>query len=142
MLEKPSLMTRIIVAKSTGFVLGLIGMLSLPFLVPDAPWTLRIAAVLWYTTLGAIIGVFGVFNWHPILKMPFPWWFRAPVIGAWMNLLVALFAYDMLGPMTQAVTGGVLSSPYWFALEGAVLGYIIGFMATKFGGEGPETAGR
>ena len=142
MLEKPSLMTRIIVAKSAGFVFGLIGMLALPALVPDAPWTLRIAAVLWYTTLGAIIGMFGVFTWHPILKMPFPWWFAAPCIGAWMNLLVALFAYDTLGPMTEAVTGGVLSSPYWFALEGAVLGYIIGFLATKFGGEGPETAGR
>lgn len=141
MLEKPSLMTRIIVGKTTGFVIGLIGLIALPLFVPDATWMLRIAAVLWYTTLGAIIAVFGVFNSHPMLKLPLPWWVRAPSVGAWMNLLAALFAYDRFGSLIETASGGMLSSPYWFVLEGAVVGYLIGLLATKFGGEGPETAG-
>jgi hypothetical protein len=35
--------------------------------------------LLWYTTLGAIIGVF---TWHPVLKLPLPWWIRAQALGA------------------------------------------------------------
>ncbi len=34
---------------------------------------------------------------------------------------------------------GALASPFWFALEGAIAGIIIGYFATRFGGEGKET---
>ena len=37
---------------------------------------------------------------------------------------------------------GILSSPFWFAAEGAVIGLIIDYLATKFGGEGKETVGK
>jgi len=37
---------------------------------------------------------------------------------------------------------GVLSSPFWFTAEGAIIGLIIGYFATRFAGEGEETAGR
>jgi hypothetical protein len=37
---------------------------------------------------------------------------------------------------------GALSSPFWLVAEGAVVGLLIGYFATRFGGEGPETAGR
>ena len=33
----------------------------------------------------------------------------------------------------------ILSSPFWFVAEGAMAGLVIGFAATRFGGEGPET---
>lgn len=32
-----------------------------------------------------------------------------------------------------------LSSPYWIIIEGAIVGLIIGYFATKYGGEGKET---
>lgn len=54
----------------------------------------RWALLLWYTTMGVIIGVYGFFTYHPILKSPFPWWFRASLIGAWMNLVLSLFIYE------------------------------------------------
>ena len=38
--------------------------------------------------------------------------------------------------------GGALSSPFWFAAEGAIIGLIIGFFATRYGGEGADTAGK
>jgi hypothetical protein len=144
MFEKPSLITRIAVGKGVGFAVGLAGFLLLPLFAPEAGWLIRWGVLLWYTTLGAIIGVFGVFTWHPILKLPMPWWFRAPLLGAWMNFVLTFFAYDVMTEMMVAMFGaeGVLTSPFWFTLEGAVVGLLIGYLATRFGGEGKETVGR
>ena len=144
MFEKPSLITRIAIGKGVGFVVGLVGFLSLPYFAPEADWLIRWGILLWYTTLGAIIGVFGVFTWHPILKLPMPWWVRAPFLGAWMNFVLTFFAYDTMKDMLVAMFGadGVLTSPFWFTLEGALVGLLIGYLATRFGGEGKETVGR
>jgi hypothetical protein len=144
MLEKPSLITRIAIGKGVGFVVGLAGFLSLPYFAPEAGWMIRWGVLLWYTTLGAIIGVFGVFTYHPVLKLPLPWWVRAPFLGAWMNFVLTFFAYDTMKDMLVAMFGadGVLASPFWFTLEGALVGLLIGYAATRFGGEGKETVGR
>ena len=143
MFEKPSLVTRIAIGKSIGLLIGLIGFITLPFFLPEAGWLFRWGILLWYTTLGAIIGVFGVFTWHPVLRLPMPWWFRAPLVGAWMNFVLVFFAYaEMQAVMTSLFgAGGRLSSPFWFAAEGAVVGLVIGYVATRFGGEGKETIG-
>ena len=144
MFSNPSLTTRIAIGKAIGFLVGLAGFVFLPWFMPEAGWLIRWGILLWYTTLGAIIGVFGVLTWHPVLKLPMPWWVRDPFIGAWMNFVLTFFAYDMLKQAMEAVFGldGVLSSPFWFVAEGAVVGLIIGYVATRFGGEGVETAGR
>ena len=144
MFSNPSLTTRIAIGKAIGFLVGLAGFVFLPWFMPEAGWLIRWGILLWYTTLGAIIGMFGVFTWHPVLKLPMPWWVRDPFIGAWMNFVLTFFAYDMLKQAMEAVFGldGVLSSPFWFVAEGAVVGLIIGYVATRFGGEGVETAGR
>jgi len=33
---------------------------------------------------------------------------------------------------------GMLSSPFWFVTEGAIIGFIIGYFATRIGGEGAK----
>ncbi len=144
MFEKPSLVTRIAIGKGIGFLIGLIGFIFLPFFVTEAGWLIRWGILLWYTTLGAIIGVFGVFTYLPVLKLPMPWWIRAPFLGAWMNFVLTFFAYDTMKDMLVTMFGaeGVLTSPFWFTLEGAVVGLLIGYLATRFGGEGAETVGR
>jgi hypothetical protein len=144
MFEKPSLVTRIAIGKGVGFAVGLAGFIFLPFFVPEAGWLIRWGILLWYTTLGAIIGMFGVFTWHPILKMPMPWWLRAPILGAWMNFVLTFFAYDTMKDMLIAMFGpeGFLASPFWFALEGALFGLLVGYLATRYGGEGKETVDR
>jgi hypothetical protein len=144
MFGNPSLMTRIAIGKAIGFLFGLAGFIFLPYFLPDAGWLLRWGILLWYTTVGAIIGVFGVFTYHPVLKLPFPWWFRAPLLGGWMNFVLTFLAYDTMQSMMVSLfgEGGVLSSPFWFTAEGAILGLIIGYFATRFGGEGEETVGR
>ena len=144
MFDKPSLVTRIAVGKGIGFLIGLIGFIFLPFFLPEAGWLIRWGILLWYTTLGAIIGVFGVFTYLPVLKLPMPWWIRAPLLGAWMNFVLTFFVYDTMKDMLVTMFGaeGVLTSPFWFTLEGAVVGLLIGYLATRFGGEGAETVGR
>ena len=141
MFENPSLITRIAIGKMLGFALGLIGLIVIPFIWPDSSWMERLGFLFWYTTVGAFIGLVGVFTWHPMLKMPMPWWFRSSLIGAWMNFVLTLFIYDRLAVMMREFMGesGWLSSPFWFVAEGAIVGLFIGYFATRFGGEGPET---
>ena len=138
MFENPSLTTRIAIGKSVGFVFGLGGFLLLPFFAPEAGWLIRWGILLWYTTVGAVIGVFGVYTRHPVLNLPMPWWVRAPFVGAWMNFVLTFFAYDLMKAMMVDMFGerGVLTSPFWFTAEGALVGLVIGYLATRFGGEG------
>jgi hypothetical protein len=143
MFGNPSLITRIAIGKTIGLVVGIIGFFSLPAFLPEADLMLRWGILLWYLTFGAIIGVFGVLDNIPLLKLPLPWWIRAPFIGAWMNFVLAFFAYDNMQAMMISVFGadGALQSPFWFAAEGAIIGLVIGYFATRFGGEGAATAG-
>lgn len=143
MFENPSLVTRIAVGKAIGFLFGITGFILLPYFLDDAGWLLRWGILLWYTTVGAIIGVFGVFTYHPVLRLPLPWWFSAPLLGAWMNFVLTFFAYQPMQAMMVSVFGenGLLSSPFWFAAEGAFIGLIIGYFATRLGGEGAQTVG-
>lgn len=142
MFNNPSLLTRITIGKALGFIFGLAGFIILPMLVPDVAWHLKWGVLFWYVTFGAIIGVFGVVTWHPILKLPMPWWFRGPYMGAWLNLCLALVAYEPLAALMQQGLnmGGLFYSPFWIVAEGAIVGFIIDFLATKYGGEGAASA--
>ncbi len=141
MLEKPSMTLRIAIGKTIGFAFGLAGFLLLPQMLPGVDPLIRWGILLWYTTLGAIIAVFGVYTWHPVLRVPLPWWVRAPLIGGWMNFVLAFFAYGVMSDLLKAMFGdsGFLQSPFWFVLEGALVGLVIGYFATRFGGEGAAT---
>ena len=144
MFRNPSLITRIAIGKVIGFLFGLSGFVLLPLFLPEVGWLIRWGILLWYTTLGAIIGVFGVLTWHPVLRLPMPWWFRAPLVGGWMNFVLTFFVYDTMSVMMESIfgAGGLLSSPFWFTAEGAVVGLVIGYFATRFGGEGRDIVDR
>jgi hypothetical protein len=141
MFESPSLVTRIAIGKAIGFALGLVGLIVIPLFWPDSGWMERLAFLFWYTTLGAFVGLVGVFNWHPISRLPMPWWVRSTIVGAWMNFVLALFIFDRLEVMMLQLMGedGLFLSPFWFVVEGAIVGLLIGYVATRFGGEGPAT---
>ncbi len=141
MFAKPSLVTRIAVGKTVGLAFGLIGFLMLPYILPEAGPMMRWGFLLWYTTLGAIIAVF---DWHPVLRLPMPWWARAPLLGAWMNFVLTLLMYDQLHAFSLSLLGpdSLFASPFWFVAEGVVVGLVIGYACTRIGGEGPVTAGR
>ncbi len=134
----PSLTRRIAVGKLAGAAIGLIAVVALPVLAPEADPMLRWGILLWYVTLGAIIGVFGVVTRHPVLHVPLPWWLRAPVLGAWMNFVLVFFAHDAFRAVLATIFGpeSGITSPFWFVAEGALVGLLIGWLATRFGGEG------
>jgi hypothetical protein len=56
-----------------------------------------------------------------------------------MNFVLTFFAYDDLQAAMLQIAGnvGVLGSPFWFTLEGAIVGYVMGFIANRLGSEGP-----
>lgn len=141
MFGNPSLITRIGIGKGVGIAVGLLAMLGFNHFIDDVSLMESWGILFWYTTLGAIIGMFGVMNRIPVLKLPFPWWVAAPFLGAWMNFVLSLFAYDLLarGLAGMFGEGQGLQSPFWFVAEGAIVGLIIGYAATRCGGEGPET---
>jgi len=140
---QPSLVNRVIVGKAIGFAIGVVGFIMLPYLWPDAPFSFQLGVLFWYATVGVMIGLLGVWNRHPVLDFPMPWFVRAPLVGAWMNLVLTLFAEETLGRMTAYMFGGssAFASPYWFVLEGAIVGGLIGWAATRFAGEGGATLG-
>lgn len=138
MFTSPSLTKRFLIAKMVGFLFGLLGFLLVPVFLPETSDMLRWGILCWYTTLGVFIGAIGVYTKHPVLGFPTPWWFRAPFMGAWLNFVLTLFAYDVMADFMLSFFGenGALQSPFWFVAEGALIGLVIGYFATKFGGEG------
>ena len=136
--SKPSLVTRIAVGKAIGLLIGLFGFFLIPVSWPSADSWTRWGVLLWYPTVGAFIGVFGVFSYHPVLRLPLPWWFRAPLIGGWMNFVLVFFAHDAMSSLTHALFGpdSMFLSPFWFVAEGVLVGLLIGWACTKLGGEG------
>jgi hypothetical protein len=63
------------------------------------------------------------------------------MIGGWMNFVLVFFAWDTMSAMLTSMFGpnGLLTPPLWFVVEGAIVGLLIGALATRFGGEGIET---
>ena len=129
---------RIGCAKMVGLIVGLIAFFMIPSLWPGESMWLRVGILLWYTTFGAVIGVFGIFDQHPLLKFRMTFWVRGLVFGAWMNLVITILMHDKLSLLMQQLDGvlGSFQSPFWFVLEGAVLGVVIDGIATKYAGDG------
>ena len=96
----------------------------------------RVGILVWYTTFGAMIGILGMINFHPLLKIAMPFWFRGIVFGAWFNLVAVFLAHEQFAAFLKALDMGSLESPFWFVLEGAIVGLLIDGVATRFGGEG------
>lgn len=138
MFSKPSLITRIAVGKLAGFIIGLAAFFMLPsFGVDDL--RLRFGVLGWYLTMGAVIGVAGVMNYHPVIKLAMPWWLIGPLFGAWLNFVLVLIAWDVVSPVIETANILGLTSPWWMVGEGGVIGLVIAALATFFGGEGPLT---
>jgi len=136
--NEPSLFIRIGVAKLIGLAIGVGGFGMTPFVTPEAdPWLIW-GILLWYPTLGAVIGLAGLLAHSPVLEVPLPWWVRGAGLGAWMNFVLTLFAHAPMRAFLENVFGAghVFASPFWFVAEGAAVGLLIDYFATRQGGEG------
>ena len=143
MTSDKSLIYRVGVGKAIGLVIGLLGFFTLPLMMQDPTLLFRTGVLLWYPTLGAIIGIFGVFVYHPVLKISMPWWFRGALLGAWMNFVLTLFAYEQICTMVIAVMGEYAryTSPFLMIVEGALIGLLMDYFLTRWFGDGwPDKA--
>ncbi len=140
-LTKPSLTLRIIWGKLLGLIIGAAGFIMIPYFAPGTDFLMQIGILLWYSSIGAIIGIAGVYSWHPILRMKVSWWWRGMLFGAWFNFLLLLFGYEKMEKIFVAYFGNdsVWSSPWWIIVEGAIVGFFLDWILTKIAGDGPKT---
>ena len=143
MFEKPSLVMRITITKSIGFVIGLIAFFVLPQWGVTDVW-FRVGVVFYITIMGAMIGLLGVMTYHPVLRLPMAWWFRGPFIGGFMMWMLWMLAAPEMEMAAAGVFGAdsLFAHGPWVILHGVVIGLIMSWTATFFGGEGKETVGR
>ena len=115
------------VGKSLGFVVGLLGLCLLPLFVEQMPMMPRLGLLCWYTTFGGVVAMSGCIKRHPLLCFAMPWWLTGALVGAWLNLVLALMFYDALEETMIAMFGerGILRSPFWVVVEGVFVGVLI-----------------
>ena len=131
-----SLLTRITVGKLLGLLVGGIGFFLLPNYLPDAGYMIRFGLLFWYILMGTVVGLFGVVTYHPVLRMPMPWWFLGAAVGGWMNFIIALFMYDTLTIVVSNFFNGAITSPFWVIIEGILVGLVMAWVCKRLGGEG------
>ncbi len=124
--EERAISRRMISAKISGLVLGLIAFFTMPMLVDGLSPFFRWGMLLWYLTFGTVVGLAGLakpFKISPIL--------RGGITGAWLNFVVAMLMYDQLTVMMQSIPFQSVNVLLLAAIEGFILGAIIDMIATK-----------
>ena len=134
MAQGSAAVTRIALGTMVGVLVGLGGFVLVPVLMHAPDPMLRWGVLFWYPTMGAAIGSLvggGVPAWLPR-------WATGGLIGAWMNCVLTFFAHQQMQRFMQAVFGddSAFTSPFWFVLEGVVVGALIGLAVDRFGAEG------
>jgi hypothetical protein len=109
----------------------LIAFLSIPHILIQADLMFRFGILFLYTTIWAFIGLFWIMDKHPMFNCKMPFWIRWPLVWALLNTIIVLFSYTIFQTlMVWTLIDGY--SPFWFALEWAILGLIIDFITTKY----------
>ena len=126
------MLRRVVLGKSIGFGIGLLGFVMIPYLFPDTPLLLRIGVLMWYTMMGAMIALGGVIDEHPWFGFSIIAPVRGAIFGAIMNTILVCIAFESFVSMFSALD----ISPFWVVAEGLVIGLIIDVIITKKTGEG------
>ena len=134
---KSKLLNRIAIWKTIGLVFWLAGFFIMPIFFTNADMLLRFALLFWYTTLWAIIWVFGVWVKYPSINIKIRYWFRWAFIWAWMNFVLVLFMHDKLTFLMQW-TFMQWCSPFWIIIEWALFWFIVDTVATKYMWDGKK----
>ena len=133
MISASAFMKRIVIGKSLGFAVGLLGFFLLPVFVEHIPMMPRLGLLCWYTTFGFVVAMTGCLDRHPVLGFAMPWWLSGSVMGAWLNLVLALMFYDTLDATMVGIFGedGLLRSPFSVVVEGLIIGATIAFVTDR-----------
>ncbi len=127
----PPLIAGIAVAKTAGFAAGAVVFFLLPLFVVELDPLKRWALLFWYPTVAGVAAASNVADLSKLKIVRWRWWQRSALIGAWLNLIVVLFASGTMQnlSMTVHLSFGVLTSQFWFVADGAIIGLMAGYVA-------------
>lgn len=133
--EHSVLVTRVALGAMIGVLVGLGGFVLLPLLMDDVDPMLRWGVLFWYPTLGATVAAASAL--FRAGRLLLPWSLTGALIGGWLNLVLTFFAHELMRRFIETVFGpeSAFTSPFWFVLEGAVIGGIIGEVIGRFSGD-------
>lgn len=126
-------------AKTIGLIFSLLLVFGIVLLVDNYQnYSLFIWGMFfWYPTVGALVALMGIMDYHPILRMKMYLW-RGALVGGWMNSLLILFAYDKVIALASDFglnwPGSVVM--LIVILEGIAVGILIDYVITRQFGEG------
>ena len=135
-----SVMGRVAIGKLIGLTLGLIIVVLLPY-VGIAPVSMfGFGTVIMFMLMGAMTGLIGQFDRHPLFNFKLSWYLRGPAVGFAFFLMYILLSYDQLDYIMQSslVSWSGFESPWWILLDGMFYGALMGWVETKISGEGED----
>tara|TARA_R110002051_G_scaffold57104_2_gene105785 strand:- start:11141 stop:11575 length:435 start_codon:yes stop_codon:yes gene_type:complete len=127
------LMTRTAIAKSLGFIVGLIGFWGTRTMLPTADPLLAWGVLALFLTIGGVVGISGTVHRIPMFNVVYPPWLRGGLMGAWFTFLSVIFGYDMLAATFQniAYLPDVFKNPWWMIADGIVVGALIDIIVSR-----------
>ncbi|MBU1292453.1 hypothetical protein KJ819_00100 [Patescibacteria group bacterium] len=140
MFHRHSVAGRVSIGISSGLVVGVLAIVSLPLFGFPLFSMFGFGTLLMFVFMGILIGFLGLFSRHPLLNFSMPWWVRGLMVGFMLTLMYILLSYGSLVVIMQSalVSWMGFSSPFWVLLDGMTLGVIISALETRFAGEGEE----
>ena len=140
MFQLHSITGRIVIGKTIGLLLGIVVILFLPSFNIPMMSMFGLGTLAMFVLMGVMTGFMGIFDRHPALDFTMPWWLRGGIVGFFFMLMYVLFTYETLELVMQSslVSWMGLTSPFWALADGIFFGALMGFIETKFAGEGPN----
>lgn len=126
-----SYMWKVGLAKWLGLAYGLAWFFLLPVVMPESDPLLRWGILAWAITMGGMIGM-------TVMARPrfgpgfsrIPNWILSAMLGAWMGVIMVLFAADTIAAMMAYFLPAMLQSPWLLCAETALLGIVIGWASS------------
>jgi len=120
-------------AKAAAFVFGVVLFFWLPHDAADYSDLQRWGILFWYPTVAGMIGVSSALKIEPFFGLPIHWWLRGLFLGGWLHLILVIFAANSMSNWTILIklSDYALFSPFWFVIDGLIVGCILAFIAEK-----------
>ena len=129
---------RIFIGVIMGMVVGILSIAMSPIFGFPLFSMFGFGTLITFVMMGFTLGLVGIFDYHPILGFKMRWWMRGSVMGFIFALMYILLSYETMEVIMESniVSWMGLNSPFWALIDGVSIGLFMGWMETKFAGEG------
>ncbi|MBL1434443.1 hypothetical protein COB87_002675 [Candidatus Wolfebacteria bacterium] len=138
MFKIQSVTGRMFIGVMTGLIIGALVITMSPIFGFSLFSMFGFGTLITFVLMGLTLGLMGMFDYHPIFGFKMRWWIRGAVAGFLFTLMYILLSHDSLEVIMQSniVSWTGLSSPFWTLIDGVIIGLFMGYMETKFAGQG------